>query len=73
MEMNLHIVYRQGKQNVAIDALSRVAHLMAIQAVSSFQPAWIQEVLNTYATDPQAQQMLAKLAISSPDPAVFFP
>jgi len=52
---------------VAADALSRVAHLMNLQAVSSVQLAWIQEVINSYVTDAQAQQMLAKLAILSPD------
>lgn len=31
------------------------------------QPTWIQEVLNSYATDLQAQQLLSRLAISSPD------
>jgi hypothetical protein len=41
--------------------------MMAIQAVSSIQPAWIQEVLNSYTTDPNAQQLLQQLAISSPD------
>ena len=67
MGLHFKIVYRQGKENVAADALSRVAHLMALQAVSSVQPAWIQEVLNSYTTDTQAQQLLTRLAISSPD------
>jgi hypothetical protein len=31
------------------------------------QPQWIQEVLNSYATDAKAQQLLAQLAIHSPD------
>jgi hypothetical protein len=65
MGLNFKIIYRQGKHNVAADALSRVAHLMAIQAVSSVQPAWIQEVLNSYATDPKAQLLLARLAAST--------
>ena len=52
---------------MAADALSRVAHLMSLQVVSSVQPAWIQEVLNSYTTDTQAQQLLTRLAISSPD------
>lgn len=52
---------------MAADALSRVAHLFAIKAVSVIQPQWLQEVLNSYSTDPQAQQMLAQLAIDNPD------
>lgn len=67
MGLEFKIGYRQGKDNIAADALSRVAHLMAIQAVSSVQPAWIQEVLNSYATNVQAQQLLQRLAITSPD------
>lgn len=35
--------------------------------MSSVQPTWIQEVLNSYTTDSQAQQLLQKLAITSPD------
>lgn len=67
MGLQFKIVYRKGKDNLAADALSRVGHMMAIQAVSTVQPAWIQEVLNSYATDPTAQQLLQQLAISSPD------
>lgn len=52
---------------MAADALSRVAHMMALQAVSVVQPQWIQEVMNSYTTDQQAQQLLAQLAVHSPD------
>lgn len=69
--MNFKIVYRKGKENVAAYALSWVAHLLAVQAVSTVQPAWIQEVLNSYSTDPQAQKLLTQLAIASPDTAGF--
>jgi len=41
--------------------------MMALQAVSVVQPAWVQEVLNSYTTDSQAQQLLQRLAITSPD------
>lgn len=41
--------------------------MMAIQAVSSVQPVWVQDVLNSYTTDSQAQQLLQRLAITSPD------
>jgi len=67
MGLHFKIIYRQGKDNAAADALSRMAHLLAIQAVSSVQPAWLQEVLNSYTTDSKAQDLLQKLAISSSD------
>jgi hypothetical protein len=41
--------------------------MMAVQAVSSVQPMWIQEVLNSYTTDSQAQQLLQRLSIASSD------
>lgn len=67
MGLQFKVVYRKGKDNLAVDALSRVGHMMAIHAVSAVQPTWIQEVLNSYTTDPSAEQLLQQLAISSPD------
>ena len=46
MGLQFRVVYRKGKENLAADALSRVGHMMAIQAVSVVQPQWLQEVLN---------------------------
>lgn len=57
MGLYFKIVYRKGKENLAADALSRVGHMMAIQAVSQLQPLWVQEVLNSYVTDASAQAL----------------
>jgi hypothetical protein len=67
MGLEFKIVYHQGAENHAADALSRVGHFMTIQAYSEIQPAWLQEVVNSYVTDPGAQKRLAELALSSPD------
>jgi hypothetical protein len=67
MGLQFKIIYKQGKENIAVDALSRVAHLLALQAISVVQPQCIQEVLNSYATDAQAQQVITQLALASPD------
>ncbi|WVZ52822.1 hypothetical protein U9M48_003843 [Paspalum notatum var. saurae] len=67
MGLKFKIVYNKGKNNVAADALSRIAHLMTMQAVSEVQPAWLQEVVNSYTTDTLAQKLLTRLAISSSD------
>jgi len=47
-------------------------HLLALHAVSLLQPQWLQEVLNSYATDTQSQELLAQLAISSPNSQGFY-
>lgn len=44
-----------------------MSHLAALQAVSEVQPVWLQEVLNSYATDAHAQHLLTQLALQSPD------
>lgn len=67
MGLQFKVVYKQGKENIAADALSRMGHLLAIQVVSVPQPLWLQEVGNSYVTDLQAQQLLAQLAIQSPN------
>ena len=61
------VVYRKGKENMAADALSRVGHLLALQAISAVQPQWLQEVLNSYVTDKEAQSLLAQLVLASPN------
>ena len=67
MGLRFKVVYRKSKENLAADALSRVGHLLSLQAVSEVQPIWIKEVLNSYATDPRAQSILTRLAVHSPD------
>lgn len=59
--------YRRGVDNGAADALSRVGHLLALDALSICQPQWLQEVANSYETDADAQDLLQRLAICSPD------
>jgi hypothetical protein len=65
MGLQFKIVYRKGKENLAADALSRIAPLMALQTCSEVKPLWAQEIVNSYATDTQAQELLAQLAVAS--------
>jgi len=58
--------YKKGVDNGAADSLSRVGHLLEIQT-SSCRPDWLQEVLNSYATDPAMTTLLQELAIHSPN------
>jgi hypothetical protein len=54
------------------DSLSRVGHLCSTTTVSNVQLVWLQEILNNYITDPEAHDLLAKLALHSPDEEGFF-
>ncbi|WVZ90652.1 hypothetical protein U9M48_036935 [Paspalum notatum var. saurae] len=69
MGLQFTIVYKQGKENTAADALSRVGHAFSLTTFSAVQPQWLQEVANSYMTDSHAQHLLARLALSSPDSA----
>ena len=69
MGLQFKIVYRKGKDNIAADALSRIQHLNILQSVSMVKQDWIHVVLNTYATDSRAQDLLSQLAIQSPNAA----
>lgn len=59
--------YKKGADNGAADALSRVGHLLSLDALSLCQPQWLQEVANSYETDADAQELLAKLALCDTD------
>ncbi|KAM0826813.1 hypothetical protein ACQ4PT_068628 [Festuca glaucescens] len=64
--------YKRGIENGAADSLSRVGHLLATTLVSTCKPDWLQEVLNTYATDPIATELLQTLAVHSPNDKGFY-
>jgi hypothetical protein len=59
--------YKQGKENIVDDALSRVGHFMVLRTLTEVKPLWVQEVLNSYVTDDEAQILLAELVIHSPN------
>jgi hypothetical protein len=67
MGRHFKVIYKQGKENIVADALSRVGPLMVMTMISEVQPQWMHEVLNSYFIDPEAQQMLARLSLHSPD------
>ena len=62
--LQYRIVYRPGSDNRAVDALSRhPAPMASCAAVSTLVPSWISAVVASYAQDPSAQSMIAKLAL----------
>ena len=64
--MQYGIIYRQGSDNRAADALSRL-HQLECSAVSIAQPQWLLEVADSYASNDQAKELIAKLVV---DPQV---
>jgi hypothetical protein len=67
MGLKFKILYNKGKDNLAANALSRVVHVMHMQGVSTVQPSWIQEVVNSYKTNQFAQDLVSQLAVTSPN------
>jgi hypothetical protein len=58
MGLHFKIMYKKGKENLAV---------MNIQSCKEVKPLWVQEVINSYATDAQAQELLTQLVIASPN------
>jgi hypothetical protein len=65
--MEFKVVYKQGKDNKVADALSCVGYFMDVTVASVVQPVWLQEVLNSYTSDSEAQTTLTQLCAHSPD------
>jgi hypothetical protein len=65
--LQFSLQYKKGPDNIVADGLSRVGQYFQISAVSSVLPIWIQEVINSYSIDPDAQQLIQELAVVSPN------
>ena len=61
------IRYKKGSENTAADALSRANSSEILSAVTICQPAWLEDISNSYNSNPQAQRLLEQLA-ERPDP-----
>lgn len=61
------IKYKKGAENKAADALSRSMPSDTLMAITSCQPAWMEDILSSYNSNPQAQRLLEQLAMR-PDP-----
>jgi hypothetical protein len=65
--LQFKLQYKKGVEDRAAAALSRVSHNFMAQYSSVVIPVWIQEVLNSYVVDTDAQKLLQELGISSPN------
>ncbi|WVZ55602.1 hypothetical protein U9M48_006242 [Paspalum notatum var. saurae] len=60
------VLYKPGPINRVADALSRRPHADAdCMALSVADPVWIADILKGYESDPEAQSLIAQLAVSS--------
>lgn len=57
------IKYRKGTENSAANALSSTSASDMVSTITSCQPAWLDDVINSYNANPQAQRLLEELAI----------
>jgi uncharacterized protein YhbP (UPF0306 family) len=65
--LQFKLQYKRGPENSSVGALSRVGEQFQISAMSAIIPVWIQEVLNSYVVDNEAQQLMQELAVHSPN------
>ena len=67
MDLQCKIAYKKRVTNTTADALSRMPSTSSILAVSSCTPIWQENLKQGYAEDLEAKQLLAELAIVSPN------
>lgn len=65
MDLNFTIHYKKGITNAAADSLSRCFPKKSVCAVSESVPSWLSRLQEGYLEDPQAQQLLTELSLSS--------
>lgn len=61
--LQYQIRYKKGSENNAADALSRTEPSETLSAITSCQPAWIEDVVTSYHSNPQALRLLEQLAL----------
>lgn len=64
LDYNFNVEYKQGKNNKVVDALSRVKYRLHSLVASQAKPAWISEVISSYAQDQRCKDLLSQLATS---------
>lgn len=68
MSYQYKITYKKGSTNCAADSLSRSPQVgPCLNAISVAQPVWLQELLESYDSNPVAQKMLSALAVHNPE------
>ena len=64
MGLNYQIQYKQGTENTAANALSRRSPDQSqLFLISSNQPAWLLEIIDSYQQDEKALAIMQQLAV----------
>lgn len=62
--LQYRIVYKPRTDNRVADALSRRSHPVDLLSISTAVPSWLDDITASYASDPKAQELLAKLSVA---------
>jgi hypothetical protein len=65
--LNYKVKYKEGTSNKVADALSRCVETAEVAAMSVNKPRWLEIIVESYNTDPQAKELLTQLSVSSPN------
>lgn len=63
LELQYQIKYKKGTDNTAADALSRATAAESLASVVTCQPAWLDDIIASYNSNPQTQKLLTQLAV----------
>jgi hypothetical protein len=61
---NYKIEYKWGKENRAVDALSRRPQTDHIMSISTAVPLWINDILSSYAQDEKCKELETQLRVN---------
>lgn len=61
---NYTVEYKKGRENRVADALSRVKYNLMAMFTTTAVPAWITDVISTYATDEDCKKKIAAITVN---------
>lgn len=61
--LRYRIRYKKGVENNGADAMSHALAVNTLQAITSCQPSWLTDVIDSYNNNPHAYKLLEQLAV----------
>ena len=53
------VIYKKGRENLAVDALSRVSHTGQLQAITAVTSTMVNQIKRIWEQDPKLQQIIS--------------